>query len=604
MLDKQVKNHKAKANVFFKRILLILGIFPLCILTSNAQPLPVRVGQPNLVTIKLPSQDLDLKCNINVSFPGNSVIQKEVTPPNFETQVEIIPQIPGPVNIQWKGALKVRGINSLLACSGDGTIELIASLDPQVVAKQWESTFSKMNSDQLECVKTGLEINQLKYQSIDPDANLTGPDDTKSKQIFNKCDSFLAVKTLWGSKNNNPESFPCNIQTNIKTICEGVYAEKLSDGKLVSISKTQAIQLHFENKPWTTGQRENAEGKQQRAKSEEDQKARQQDELLAKKEAEEKERKFRESPGYKKQQEEIAKKQLLEEKEAEKRRLIEEKEQLAKAKKDREDTEKRRVAEEKEQFERDKRQKFEMMVIRPLMSQQDPRITCQSKLEFDTRLQPIASKISLIGLGEASFPMLSDQSLANAKEQQAISLWADEYKKCINESLNFRSLNYSKEMNVILEKEDTSFIEVAIELYGKKISFGNYNQKTQNISKETKKSLDSLVQQIKNQEDAARSRAAAIKDAQIRQDQQRIADQRRQEQAQQAERVRVANVRRQWEARCDFDKKNAYDNYIKSKERDCISNNRGAANLCALGVVLGADDYAKSAFLSCMSGAP
>jgi len=96
MLYKENAIVKDKASFLSKRIGLIISICYLCIFTSNAEPLPVRVGQPNLVTIKLPPQDLGLKCNIDVNLPGQSIIQKEVTPPSFETQVEIIPQNPGP----------------------------------------------------------------------------------------------------------------------------------------------------------------------------------------------------------------------------------------------------------------------------------------------------------------------------------------------------------------------------------------------------------------------------------------------------------------------------------------------------------------------------
>lgn len=378
---------------------------------------------------------------------------------------------------------------------------------------------------------------------------------------------------------------------------------------------------------------ENSEAKVARVRQEETIAVRQTIEIATKKDEEDRELKRKASPDYKKQQAEIAKRQLAEEKEEiarlrkeqaeaaiqakqdEKDRLVREKEQVVIAKKQKEEYDRNLLAEEKAKSERDKRARFESSLMRPLLSQQDPRISCQSKWIIDSRFVSLSSKISLTGLTEISFPMLADQTTPNSKDQQAIAMWADEFKKCISESSNFRGSTYPRELNLLLEKEDTQFLEAAVDLYGKKTNYGNYNLRIQKIAKETSSSLDYLTQQIKNQkaerDEATRARGAALRDAQQRQDQQRQAqdqqrqaDQRRQEQNAQAERARVMAVRRQWEARCDFDRKNAYEQYMKSKENSCNINSRGLTALCAVGVITNAQNYAQSAFDSCMSGAP
>ena len=340
--------------------------------------------------------------------------------------------------------------------------------------------------------------------------------------------------------------------------------------------------------------RENSEFRTARIAKEEQTKA---DKLLAEKMEEEKLAKYKETPAYKKEQELILKKQQVED------RLTAER-----LKKEQDELEKRRVLEEKEQVEREKIKKIEAQLIRPLVMPNDPRIICQSKIVADGRFSILGTKISLTGLSDITFPMLSDQSIPTGKDQQLISSWADEFKKCISESSAFRASNYAKETNAILDKEDNSLIEAAIELYGKKITYGKFNQKVQQIAKESKINLDLLQQNLQakmaEQQEAARMRAAAMRDAQVRQEQQRQADQRRQDQIRQAEQSRIQAARRQWEARCEFDSKNAYERYMKTKENDCNVNSKGLAGLCVFGVISSAQEYQKSAFASCMSAAP
>jgi hypothetical protein len=128
-------------------------------------------------------------------------------------------------------------------------------------------------------------------------------------RIYEKCEAF--------AKQNQPrKGAPCTLasQNNLRTTCDGVYAERQPDGKLKSISRTEAIQLQFEGKPWTIGVNENLDARAARLKQEEEDKAKQAANIAAQKDAEEKERKFRESPEYKKQQAALEIKRLAEEK--------------------------------------------------------------------------------------------------------------------------------------------------------------------------------------------------------------------------------------------------------------------------------------------------
>jgi hypothetical protein len=312
--------------------------------------------------------------------------------------------------------------------------------------------------------------------------------------------------------------------------------------------------------------------------------------------------------------------------EAERQRLAEERQRVAAARREQAEAERARLVQAKEDIERRKREAAEAALLRPMISSQDPRLACQSKWDSMAELSVIAKRISLSSLGDISFQMLADNATPNQREQQAIAFLADNFRKCINESSTFRQQTYSKELTSILNSEDSKILELSLDLYNKKMTFGKYNLAIQQVVKDTKTKLEELAERLKSEsarqqelartraaeaEEAAKARQAALIDAQQRQEQQRRADMAAQEQARRAAEARQrasderrAEARQKWEARCQFDAKNAYERYMRSKENDCASRNRGLAVLCAAGVVASANDYQKSAFDSCMSGAP
>ncbi len=247
---------------------------------------------------------------------------------------------------------------------------------------------------------------------------------------------------------------------------------------------------------------------------------------------------------------------------------------------------------------------YNQKLLRPGINQLDPRLTCLSALENDKKIQPLNGKISTTIFWDINFPMLSNQSFPTSKEQQSIAYWADELRRCISDSSAYRQKNYSRELINLLDKEDDQIQEAAIDLYNKKITYGKYNSRIQQIFKESKFSLDNIEQNKADQEAQSRARAAAMRDAQQRQEQQRMTEQRQAEQRRQAEQSRIAAVRQQWQARCELDKRNAYEQYTKSKENACNGSNKGLGVLCVVGNISAANDYADAAFNSCMSGAP
>jgi TPR repeat protein len=250
-------------------------------------------------------------------------------------------------------------------------------------------------------------------------------------------------------------------------------------------------------------------------------------------------------------------------------------------------------------------------------TQTDPKRECESKLDKESNLAIISKKIALSGTSEISFSMLADQSLATPIEQKAIAAYADSLKKCSKESENFRQVNYSKEMIGSVTQHEANVTESLIELYNKKITFGKFNAKLQQLDKELTEKLASFAKQANvqrnEQDEANRARAEAMRDAQRRQDQARQADEQRIQQQRQAEQDRINANRSRWAARCNLDKTNAYEQSKVQYKNECDSTYANAANTpinrfgvvaCVLSIDKKAEEYAKVTFDACMSGAP
>jgi hypothetical protein len=270
-----------------------------------------------------------------------------------------------------------------------------------------------------------------------------------------------------------------------------------------------------------------------------------------------------------------------------------------------------------------------------LFSAQDPRLECEIRFEKDTRLSSISSKISLRRPSDIGFTMLADLSLPNAAEQRAIALYADNIRKCIKEAEIFRRQNYSSAMMAIISKFDSDFNDATIELYNKKITYGKYNKKIQQLDSDLNDGLGKIAIQVsdqkkeqeeanklraeamreaqRKQEDVNKARAEAMREAQRRQDQARAEEVQRQQQQRQAELDRVAANRNRWVARCNLDKANAFAlGKVRYKE-ECDNTYRNASNTalnrmgvvaCIFSIDKQAEEYAQVTFDACMSGAP
>jgi len=234
-------------------LLILPFLFAAQACLAQGQPVAAMVGQVNAITVRIDAANQVDTCNVEINVPGQGVVEKEVSAPAFTTQVDVTPQQTGPIELTWKGKTRFRGLRSTAACSGSGSVKVYARLSAAQVKAAWDLFFTRISPVQAECVQVGLNAGQIKTTSLDPRAALSSPDDPEVKPVFAKCESFLSTKTSWGD--DPQERFACNMASG-RAFCEGLYAERLIDGKLRIISRTEAMQLHFDNRGWTTTARE------------------------------------------------------------------------------------------------------------------------------------------------------------------------------------------------------------------------------------------------------------------------------------------------------------------------------------------------------------
>ncbi len=321
-------------------ITLLLTIFALP--KSFAQTtLSVPIGEKLLIPIKVETAS---PCNLEIAIAGK-IEQRVIEPSGANFSIEFETTEIGNHEIKWEGRFRSRGLKSVPACSSSGLVKITATANTEKRKDEWSKLFGSLSVDQSECVKVGLRQRGILFESIDPLAKLESPSSATSRDVFSKCDSFTARKTIWGT--NNKEDFPCTLRGGEKSRCRGVYAEKMPDGKLRSISLDDALKLHIDGRPWTTGQIELQSGKTEREQQARVEQERREKEDLAKKEAEDRERKWKESPEYKRQQAEMEKRRLAEERQATALKAKEEQERELKAQKERAAIDAQRAQEEK-----------------------------------------------------------------------------------------------------------------------------------------------------------------------------------------------------------------------------------------------------------------
>lgn len=264
---------------------------------QQAAPAPMVMGAASTWTFRLPLDASVGRCNIELAVAGGPSTQLEVAAPDFEAQLNWTPTAPGPVSLSWQGKTKFRGVRTVQACPGSGTVQATVMASSDFVRERWNTALARLDDAQKECVRVGMGFAGLLMQSMDSSARLTDPADEAMKPIYQRCDAFLA-------KRPRP-SLECNLPNRTRSTCEEAWRTEV-DGRPRRLNLTEALQATFENKPVTLALYEKADVREARERREKEAADRLAAEAAAKKEAEEAQRRWLESPEYKRQQAEAA----------------------------------------------------------------------------------------------------------------------------------------------------------------------------------------------------------------------------------------------------------------------------------------------------------
>lgn len=127
--------------LIWKRINIFGALGATLILGSALAQEVAFVGQTYSLDLKA-TQTASVKvCNLEITLPDGQKIEREVTAPNYETQVDFIPKVAGKNIIAWEGKLKFRGLNTTLGCSlgGNTAIEVTYPKQAQLDEKDLEN---------------------------------------------------------------------------------------------------------------------------------------------------------------------------------------------------------------------------------------------------------------------------------------------------------------------------------------------------------------------------------------------------------------------------------------------------------------------------------
>lgn len=305
----------------------LVSVLPLLVLGVQAQAqdaFTVVSGEKLAIPIRIKTET---PCNIEITIKDRKE-QRSAEAPNFEINLEFQGQDLGVTEITWEGRFRARGLNSRMACPGSGKIQVTTVVNTEQRKAEWARIFSPLRPDQRQCLQVGLAHRGVRFDSLDPRASLDPPSAPAARDVFARCDSFFLLPRVWGT--NNPDDYPCTLANNLRTRCVGSYAERLPDGQLAPIGIEAAIVFHMDGKSWTTTQREIDSVREARERAARD--------------AAEKERLFRESPEFKRQQAELERRRAAEMLLAEEK-LRQEKEALDRAARLRQEEEARQQAE-------------------------------------------------------------------------------------------------------------------------------------------------------------------------------------------------------------------------------------------------------------------
>lgn len=135
-------------------------------------------------------------------------------------------------------------------------------------------------------------------------------------------------------------------------------------------------------------------------------------------------------------------------------------------------------------------------------AQQQSLALCMDKQVADPAFAILAGKLALGAVTSTTPGMVADISLANTKERDAIAKWAAARAECIKADSRYGNEIYRPPLQAFGIDAENRLIAAAVDLYDRRISFGEFNRRRLAIADELRKKALALSQQLQSQRTA------------------------------------------------------------------------------------------------------
>jgi hypothetical protein len=162
------------------------------------------------------------------------------------------------------------------------------------------------------------------------------------------------------------------------------------------------------------------------------------------------------------------------------------------------------------------------------------RISESVNQEYSSRFSQIAGKMLLGDPRKGTFEMRADESYPTEGERKIIGNWANAVTECARLGDTFRQANYPPQIISLLDEGEFTLLELTVDLYNQKITYGTFNRGRQSLANAVKATATEIVQRLQAEHQARKDAQAALRAqeraereaqrrADIRADQERLA---------------------------------------------------------------------------------
>lgn len=168
----------------------------------------------------------------------------------------------------------------------------------------------------------------------------------------------------------------------------------------------------------------------------------------------------------------------------------------------------------------------------------DQFLECVKSFTAEARYTGIVARLPLSDFDHITFNMLADQSKPTPLEREAIAEWFDRRDACWKNTAEYRRSKWPSDFIELADQGDSGVKEIGVDLYNRKITYGDANKRLQDLGNAIKAKVALLVKQYQAQAAALQAQAAdtaerqrAVAEQQQLQQQQYADAQARQDQA-------------------------------------------------------------------------